>query len=79
MIITNKQQAEMLEAALPLIKWMNENTDPHHTAIVRYDRIELLGGVAETPTDEFIDSVKSVEPLTEYEQLMAKIKAHKKP
>ena len=79
MTITQKQQAEMLEAARPLIKWMNENT-PHPT--VRPSS-SLTGSSFEATammtTDEFIDSVKAVGPLTEYEQLMAKIKSLAKP
>lgn len=75
MTITMKQQAEMLEAALPLMKWMNENAHFHCTAIVQLDRIELLEATAMMITDEFLNGTPKAKELTEYEQLQAKIKS----
>jgi hypothetical protein len=54
MIITEEQSASMLEAAKPLIKWMNENCHPHCTALVDQMRIELVEGVATNATEEFL-------------------------
>jgi len=54
MIITEKQSQEMLEAAKPLIKWMNENCHPHCTAHVDQMQIELTEGIATNKTDEFL-------------------------
>ena len=54
MILTNKQTDEMLEAAKPLIKWINENGHPHCTALVDTNSVELTEGVATRRTDEFI-------------------------
>jgi len=54
MIITKEQSGEMLEAAKPLIKWMNDNCHPHTKVIVETDRAELVEGVASVLTQEFI-------------------------
>jgi hypothetical protein len=53
MKITPQQQNEMLAAAKPLIKWMNDNCHPHCEATVSQDRVELLEGVATQFTSEF--------------------------
>ncbi len=44
----------MLEAAKPLIKWMNENCHPHCTAHVDQTGVELTEGVATAQTAEFL-------------------------
>lgn len=44
----------MLEAAKPLIQWMNENCHPHCTAIVDSTTIELTEGIAMNFTNEFV-------------------------
>ena len=54
MNITREQHEEMLEAAKPLIKWMNENFHPHCKAIVDQNTIELMEGIATHRTDEFL-------------------------
>lgn len=54
MILTQEQQQQMLEAAKPLIKWLNENCNPHCTAHVDQNTIELTEGVATNRTDEFL-------------------------
>lgn len=54
MTITEKQQEEMLEAAKPLIRWLNENCHPHCTARVDQNTVELTEGVACLRTDEFL-------------------------
>lgn len=54
MTLSEPQQHEMLEAAKPLIKWMNENCHPHCTAIVDQTRIELMEGVASNKIEEFL-------------------------
>lgn len=54
MIISAEQQASMLEAAKPLIAWMNENCHPHCAARVDQNTIELTEGVATNRTDEFL-------------------------
>ena len=41
MTITEKQQEEMLEAAKPLIRWLNENCHPHCTARVDQFGLDL--------------------------------------
>lgn len=54
MRITEQQNKEMLEAAKPLIKWLNENCHPHCAARVDQNTIELTEGIASNRTDEFL-------------------------
>jgi hypothetical protein len=54
MILSEKQQQEMLEAAKPLIEWMNTNCHPHCTAHVDQNAVELTEGIASNKTDEFL-------------------------
>lgn len=54
MTITKEQQEQMLEAAKPLIKWLNENCHPHCTAHVDQNTIELTEGIATHRTDEYL-------------------------
>lgn len=54
MTLSREKTKEMLEAAKPLIKWMNENCHPHYTSIVTATDIELLEGVATEGTLEFL-------------------------
>jgi len=54
MIISEDQRASMLEAAKPLIAWMNENCHPHCEARVDQNIIILSEGIATNRTDEFM-------------------------
>ena len=54
MIITSEQAEGLLEAAKPLIKWLNEHGHPHNTAIVDNNSVELVEGVAMRFTKEFL-------------------------
>lgn len=54
MILAIEQQESLLEAAKPLIRWMNENCHPHVTAIVDCINIELVEGICQTGTEEFL-------------------------
>jgi len=54
MTITNEQRLEMLEAAKPLIKWMNENCHPHCSAAVCQTQVELTEGIAVASTLEYV-------------------------
>jgi hypothetical protein len=54
MKITEEQQREILEAAKPLIRWLNDNCHPHCMAIVDLTSIELVEAVARNQTDEFL-------------------------
>ncbi len=54
MTITEAQRAEMLAAAKPLIKWLNENCHPHCEATVDQNTVVLTEGVATHCTDEFL-------------------------
>lgn len=54
MIISDEQYGELLEAAKPLIKWLNDNGHPHMTAIVDCVSVELVEGVACVHTEEFL-------------------------
>ena len=54
MTINKEQQANMLEAAKPLIKWLNENCHPHCEFRVSQNSVELVESVALELTDEFL-------------------------
>lgn len=54
MIITKEQSDSMLEAAKPLIKWMNENCHPHCEVVVGVNSVELVESIARNITDEFV-------------------------
>lgn len=54
MTLTKEQQDQMLEAAKPLIKWMNDNCHPHCECKVDQTSVHLLEGIAGHLTDEFV-------------------------
>ncbi len=54
MTLTEAQRQQFAALAKPLIQWLNENTDPHHTIIVTPASAEVLGGVATIRTEEFL-------------------------
>jgi hypothetical protein len=54
MTLTKKQLDEMLEKSKPLIKWLNENCNPHCVVTVFSDRATLSEEVATNITKEFI-------------------------
>ena len=47
---------ELKEAAMPLIKYLNENHHPHVTAIVTHTSVELVEGLMNIP--KIYDHVK---------------------
>jgi hypothetical protein len=49
-----KEQIELLEAAKPLIKYLNDNHNPHAKAIVECDCVEIVTGEIIATTEEFI-------------------------
>lgn len=54
MILNDQQMKEMLDAAKPLMKWMNENCHPHCRAHVDQNTVELTEGIATNRTDEYL-------------------------
>jgi len=54
MVVSKEQFASLLEAAKPLIKWLNDNCHPHCEAIVDQDSVRLVEDVAKNRTDEFL-------------------------
>lgn len=52
----DKQLKSFKESAEPLIKWLCENVDPHHTVIVTQTSAELLQG--SLGTGPILDHVK---------------------
>lgn len=54
MSISEEQRASFIEAANPLIKWLNDNIHPHAKVIVECDGAELVEGLLSHPTTEFI-------------------------
>ena len=54
MTLNHEQTQQMLEAAKPLIKWLNENAHPHCFVQVDQTRVELAEGIATSITTEFL-------------------------
>ena len=54
MTITEEQRKALLEAAKPLIKWLNENCHPHTYAHVDGNTVEIVEGIAKCRTDEYL-------------------------
>ena len=54
MTITKEQSEQILEAAKPLIQWINENCHPHTKITVDHTSVELMEGVATNRTVEFL-------------------------
>ncbi len=54
MILSKEQVKEFEEASRPLIKWLNDNCDPHTKAIIDCGRAELLEGVCSIPIEDYI-------------------------
>lgn len=56
MILTKEQTDEMLEAAKPLIKWLNDATFsyPHCHLIVDQSSVQMVEDVARNITNEFL-------------------------
>lgn len=54
MTLTNEQRNSLLEAAKPLIQWLNENCHPHCSATVDQSTVKLTEDVATVKTEEFI-------------------------
>lgn len=52
--MTDEQRKQFEALAKPLIQWLNENTDPHHSILVTPTSAELVGGVMVVQTDEFL-------------------------
>lgn len=54
MTINKEQRDAMLEAARPLIAWINENTHPHCSITVDHTTVELVEGVAAVKTLDYL-------------------------
>ncbi len=54
MTITEQQRKDMLEAAKPLIRWLNDNCHPHCEATVDLASVTLNEGIAYHTTNEFL-------------------------
>ena len=52
--LTDEQAQSFEEATKPLIKWLNDNTNPHAKVIVETDGAELVSGERSFKTTEFI-------------------------
>ena len=53
-MLSKEKQLEFLEAAKPLIEWLNNNMPPQASAIVEIDGAALLETIHYHPTQEFI-------------------------
>ncbi|WP_186378104.1 hypothetical protein [Yersinia kristensenii] len=50
----SEKQISFEEASKPLIKWLAENVNPHHTAIVTNIDAELVSTECSFSTEEFL-------------------------
>lgn len=53
-ITMNVNLDDLLDAAKPLIKYLNDNFNPHFSAIITPTSVELVEGVARSITMEFV-------------------------
>jgi hypothetical protein len=51
---TAEQRAEFLEAAKPLIQWLNDNVHPHHHIVVDSTSAQLVQGQMHVITTEYL-------------------------
>ena len=54
MILTPEQFQQMLDAAKPLIKWLNDNCHHHCVAHVDQASVQLTEDIATNKTNEFL-------------------------
>lgn len=54
MILSKEQIEELREAAKPLVKFLNENYNPHCKVIVEVDGVEIVSGEVTVKIEEFI-------------------------
>lgn len=52
--MTEQQQKEFENLANPLIKWLNENTNPHAIALIDTNSAQVMYGEFGFTNDEFI-------------------------
>ena len=53
MPFSEEQRKDFQEKAKPLIKWINENADPHTSIIIDNTHAEVLSGEIAFRTEEF--------------------------
>lgn len=53
-MITEEQKNQFEDASKPLVKWLNENCHPHTTIVVTQTGSELLEGLLNFKTEEFL-------------------------
>ena len=53
MAYSNERMKEFAEIAKPLIKWINDNGNPHMTVLIDNTRAELFSGEFSVRTEEF--------------------------
>lgn len=54
MVLTDEQRDQLLEAAKPLIRWINENCHPHVRVLVECDGARVSEDLVSVQTEEFI-------------------------
>jgi len=52
--MTKDKQLEFEKLSKPLIKWLNDNTNPHNKIIIDCSSAEIVSGEFAFQTDEFI-------------------------
>jgi len=54
MALTTEQKVEFESLARPLIKWLNDNCNPHVTVIIEPNAAQLLTGLVAFSTDDYL-------------------------
>ena len=54
MTLNEEQTKQLSEAARPLMKFLNENCNPHCTVLVETNTVELVTGVCKRTNNEFV-------------------------
>ncbi len=49
-----KKVQEFRKLVKPLVKWLNDNHDPHTKIIIECNRADLLSGLIGTPISDYI-------------------------
>jgi len=54
MTLTEQQQLEFEAVTKPVIKWLNDNCNPHTTVAISPTHAELHAGIAIVSTEEYL-------------------------
>lgn len=53
-MVSREQMENLRELSKPLVKFLNDNFDPHAVIVIETDRARILSGECSIPITEFI-------------------------